>query len=82
MNGTLPAPARSRVRNRCTGVLSGQAKCGPPLRVNTRLTVSSIMPIDALTGLRRSISSSVNVPAFTCGNHVVSDRTSAHMAAR
>ena len=68
VNGTAERPASSSTRSRTAGSLSGEPKCGPPGSDHSRVAVvSSIMPIDAETGLSRWISSQVSTPGVEVG---------------
>ena len=81
VKGTLQRPASSSTRNRTAGSLSGLPKCGPLLSVNRRLAVvSSIMPMEGATGLRRWKSAQLSTPGFRCGSRPVSSRTRMAMA--
>jgi len=76
VNGTLHRPASSRTRSRMAGSLSGLPKCGPPLSLNSLVAVvSSIMPIEGATGLRRWKSCQDSTPGFRCGSRPVSSST-------
>ena len=76
VNGTDSRPASSSTRNRTSGSLSGDPKCASPLVSKSRReVVSSIIPIDGETGLRRVISSHDMTPGLRCGNNPVSSST-------
>ena len=81
VKGTLPRPASSSTRSRTAGSLSGLPKCGPPWSVNRRVAVvSSIMPMDGATGLRRWKSCQDSTPGLRWGSRPVSSRTRMAMA--
>lgn len=81
VNGTFDRPASSRTRSRTAGSLSGEPWCGPPGSDHRRVAVvSSIMPMDGATGLRRWRSVQVMTPGLRCGSSPVSSRTRIAMA--
>ncbi len=76
VNGTESRPASSSTRRRTSGSLSGDPKwASPRVSKSRREVVSSIIPIEGLTGLRRFSSSQVITPGFRCGSSPVSSRT-------
>ena len=76
VNGIVLRPASSSTRSRSAGSLSGEPKCAPPGSVKILVeVVSSIIPIDGATGLRRCISSQLITPGFRCGSKPVSSST-------
>ena len=81
VNGTLLRPASSSTRSRTAGSLSGLPKCGPPFSLNSLVAVvSSIMPMDGATGLRRWKSCQLSTPGLRCGSRPVSSSTRMAMA--
>ena len=83
VNGTAERPASSSTRSRTAGSLSGEPKCGPPGSDHSRVAVvSSIIPIDAETGLSRWISSQDSTPGLRCGSSPVSSSTRIAIARR
>lgn len=75
VNGTELRPASSSTRSRTAGSLSGEPKCGPPGSLHSRVAVvSSIMPIEAETGLSRWKSVQLSTPGLRCGSRPVSSR--------
>ena len=82
MNGTASSPARRIVSNRASGSLSGEPWCGMPLSISRSDVDSSISPIEAETGRRRSRSSRVITPGFRWGRSPASERTRSAMRAR
>ncbi len=69
VNGTDSRPASSSTRSRTSGSLSGDPKCASPfVSKSRREVVSSIIPIDGDTGLRRVISSHDMTPGLRCGS--------------
>ena len=77
VNGTRSSPAAAIVARRAAGSLSGEPKCGRPRADSRSEVVSSIAPIDALTGRRARRSSRVSTPGFRCGSSPVSSSTAA-----
>ncbi len=76
VNGIDSLPASSRTRSRTAGSLSGEPWWARPFSANSRSeVVSSIMPIDGETGLRRFISSQDMTPGLRCGSSPVSSST-------
>ncbi len=81
VNGTPTRPASSRTLSRTAGSLSGDPKCAWPGSVNNRReVVSSIIPIDGATGLRRCRSDHDMTPGLRCGSSPVSSKTRMAMA--
>ena len=81
MKGTESRPASSRTRSRTAGSLSGEPWWGWPFSVKSRVdVVSSIMPIEGDTGLRRLISCHDMTPGLRWGSSPVSSRTRMDMA--
>ena len=80
--GMPSSPAERSVSSRLAGTLSGEPKCGPPRAHKRSAALSSMMPIDTLTGLSRRISSARMTPAFRCGSNPVSSSTSLAMRSR
>ena len=69
-------PASSSTRNRTSGSLSGEPKCARPLVSKSRReVVSSIMPIEGETGLRRLSSSHDITPGLRWGSSPASSST-------
>jgi hypothetical protein len=75
VNGTDNRPASSRVRSRTSGSLSGEFQCACPLSSSRREVVSSMIPIDADTGLSVAISVHDITPGLRCGNSPVASIT-------
>ena len=76
VNGTERRPASSSTRRRTSGSLSGEPKWASPRVSNSRReVVSSIIPIDGETGLRRLISSHDITPGLRWGSSPVSSST-------
>ena len=76
MKGIESRPASSSTRRRTAGSLSGEPWWASPLVSKSRReVVSSIIPIDGETGLRRFISSQVITPGLRCGSSPVSSST-------
>ncbi len=83
VKGTADRPASSRTRSLTFGSLSGLPKCGPPGSVNKRsAVVSSIMPMEGATGLRRWKSGQLSTPGLRCGSSPVSSSTAMAIARR
>ena len=75
VNGTDNRPASSRVRSRTSGSLSGEFQCAWPLASSRREVDSSIIPMDAATGLSVAISVQVMTPGLRCGSTPVASMT-------
>ena len=60
VNGIASSPASRIVSSRTAGTLSGEAQCGPPFSDSRSDTVSSMIPIDADTGLSSSSSAAAH----------------------
>ncbi len=82
VNGIASSPASRIVSRRRAGTLSGEAQCGPPFSPSRSAVVSSMIPIDALTGLSAASSSRAITPGFRCGSSPVSSRTRRAQRAR
>ncbi len=83
VNATVQRPASSMTRSRTSGSLSGLPKWAPPGSSKiARDVVSSIIPIDGATGLRRWKSSHLSTPGFRWGSRPVSSRTRMAIARR
>ena len=67
MNGIESSPASRIVSRRRAGTLSGDAQCGPPFSPSRSAVVSSMIPIEAETGLSASSSARVMTPGLRCG---------------
>ena len=80
VNGTLLRPAFEHAQPD-GGSLSGLPKCGPPFSLKSLVAVvSSIMPMDGATGLRRWKSCQLSTPGLRCGSRPVSSSTRMAMA--
>ena len=77
VKGTDSRPASSSTRSRTAGSLSGLPWCAGMSAV-----VSSIIPIDAATGLSRSCSAQDMTPGLRCGSSPVDSRTAMAQARR
>ncbi len=62
VNGTASSPASRSVSSRAAGCLSGEPKCGPPRAQSRSAVLSSIMPCDALTRRRLTMSAARHDP--------------------
>ena len=82
VQATFSSPAMRIVRRRSSGTLPGQFQCAPPFSCRRSETVSSIMPIEALTSRSETISSRSIRPWLMCGWRPVSRSTSSAISRR
>ena len=68
VNGTRASPASRDRLEPPRRQLVRRAECGPPRAPSRSEVVSSMIPIDALTGRRRASSSRVITPGLRCGS--------------